>query len=88
MRSPRCINVLKRSPLSLVDHCVHHLLLAHDPARIAAPVVTEAHVRHGLVAVEMLHALFEMNVEVAPAVVVIERFAGAVRSCTAGSSSS
>jgi hypothetical protein len=53
------------------------LLLAHDPARIAAPIVAKSHVRDGMLAVEMLQAFLQMNVKVAPGIVVIEGVAGA-----------
>ena len=51
-------------------------LLAHDAARIAAPVVAKAGISHGPSSVEMLQARLEVHVEVAPRVVVVD---GSVR---------
>ena len=58
------------------DHCVQYLLLTLDPARIAAPVVAKAHVGDRLRSVEVLQPLLEVNVQVPPAIVVVDRLAG------------
>ena len=50
------------------------LLLPLDAARVAARVVPEAHVGDGLIAVHVHEAGFEVNVQVAPVVVVVQRF--------------
>ncbi len=63
--------------LELFDHDAHDLLLTLHTARVAAPVVAEAAVRDGLLAVHViLLAAHEMDVQVAPRVVVVHRLVG------------
>ncbi len=63
--------------LELGDRDADDLLLALDAARVAARVVAEAAVGHGLLAVHVVTlAADEVDVEVAPRVVVVHRLVG------------
>ena len=60
--------------LEFFDRQAFDLLLASDPARIAASIVAKTHIRNGLIAVHMRHPGLEVNVQMAPGIIVVQRF--------------